>query len=313
MRTFPTAKHGFIKSFDGTKLFYSVDGSGVPLVFCYGLVCSSLHWSYQIEYFRKNFKTIWFDYRGHQNSEKPSNLKSVSLENLAKDLKILLEELNISKAVFLGHSMGVNVVLEFYKCFPDQVMGLVLANGTPQGPLETLFSKNLLQGSYKIFCRIYKKFPTLAAHLWKLQEKNPLFKKLVKKHGFNPSLTSPEAIEIFCHQIFRVDFKILMELIKNYEAYGSTSWLHTIAVPTLILAGENDKVIPKKQQELMHQLIPESTLEVIQHGSHCPQMDLPELVNLKIENFIKKLSSPTKGISNQSIPKYQSPVLSEAI
>ena len=49
------ARHGYVKSFDGTRLFYSVEGTGKPLVFCYGLVCSSLHWTYQIDHFHRNY------------------------------------------------------------------------------------------------------------------------------------------------------------------------------------------------------------------------------------------------------------------
>src|SRR5690606_12357945 len=73
----PEIQHGYIKSFDGTRLFYSIEGQGKPLVFCYGLVCSSLHWTYQIDYFRRNFQTVWFDYRGHQNSDVPKDLNSL--------------------------------------------------------------------------------------------------------------------------------------------------------------------------------------------------------------------------------------------
>src|SRR6476646_7021163 len=88
--------HGYVKSFDGTKLFYSIEGKGKPLVFCYGLICSSLHWTYQIEHFQNTHLVIWFDYRGHQNSEVPKNLNSITLENIARDLGIVLDELNIA-------------------------------------------------------------------------------------------------------------------------------------------------------------------------------------------------------------------------
>jgi alpha-beta hydrolase superfamily lysophospholipase len=110
--------HGYFNSFDGTKLFYSVEGSGPPLVFCYGLVCSSLHWTYQIDYFQSRYRAIWFDYRGHHNSEVPKDLGSLTLPNMARDLGILLDELKIEDAVFLGHSMGVNTVLELYRQQP---------------------------------------------------------------------------------------------------------------------------------------------------------------------------------------------------
>jgi pimeloyl-ACP methyl ester carboxylesterase len=299
----PPVTHGYVKSFDGTKLFYSIEGKGKPLIFCYGLVCSSLHWTYQIEHFQQSYKAIWFDYRGHQNSEIPKNLDSLTLENIASDLGVILDELNIEDAVFLGHSMGVNVVLEFYRQQPKRVVGMVLANGTAQRPLETLFRHNALQAGFRILKKLYEKSPELVSLLWKSQKGNPFARSLVSLGGFNPHLTPKEDIELYIDQVANTDPAILIHLIENYDAYDANAWLHTIQTPTLIISGEQDRLIPVEQQELMHQLIPNSQLEVIQHGSHCPQMDLPDLVNLKIENFLQKInyglkSSPTKETAN---------------
>jgi len=304
--TQPPVVHGYVKSFDGTKLFYSIEGKGKPLVFCYGLVCSSLHWTYQIEHFHQNYQAIWFDYRGHQNSEVPKNLDSLTLENVARDLGTVLDELNISDAVFLGHSMGVNVVLETYRQRPDRVAAMVLANGTAQRPLETLFRHNALQAGFHFFKKIYRKAPELVSFLLNSQKGNPLARTLVALGGFNPHLTPQADIELYVDQVLGMDPSILIHLIENYDAYDANAWLHTIDVPTLILAGEQDRLIPLEQQELMHQLIPSSQLEIIQHGSHCPQMDLPDLVNLRIEKFLQRINydtkpSPTKENANQSI------------
>src|SRR3954447_20358734 len=93
----PPVSHGYVKGFDGTKLFYSTEGKGKPLIFCYGLVCSSLHWTYQIEHFQRTHQAVWFDYRGHQNSEVPKNLKSLTIENISRDLGTILDELGIQE------------------------------------------------------------------------------------------------------------------------------------------------------------------------------------------------------------------------
>ncbi len=301
----PPVTHGYIRSFDGTKLFYSVEGKGKPLVFCYGLVCSSLHWTYQIDHFQDSYQAIWLDYRGHQNSEVPKNLDSITLENMARDLGTVLNELNIQDAVLLGHSMGVNVVLEFYRQQPQKVAAMVLANGTAQRPLETLFSHNALQAAFHLLKKIYQKSPELVSFFWRSLKGNPLARTLVSLGGFNPHLTPQADIELYVDQVAEMDPSILIRLIENYETYDATAWLHTVQVPTLILAGEKDKLIPVEQQELMNQLIPGSQLEVIRHGSHCPQMDLPDLVNFKIEKFLEKISyvsraSLTTEISSQS-------------
>jgi pimeloyl-ACP methyl ester carboxylesterase len=114
---------------------------------------------------------------------------------------------------------------------------------------------------------------------------------LVALGGFNPHLTPKEDIEIYVKQVAEMRPDILLQLIRNYQEFDATAWLHTIRAPTLIIAGQEDHMIPLEQQELMHQLIPGSQLEVIRHGSHCPQMDLPELFSMKIEKFLEKTST----------------------
>ena len=280
-------RHGYVKSFDGTKLFYSVEGTGKPLIFCYGLVCSSLHWTYQIEHFHRKYQAIWFDYRGHQNSESPKDLKSLTLDNVARDLEIVLDELGVKDAIFLGHSMGVNVVLEFYRRRPERVAGMVLANGTAVRPLENLFRNNALQPAFRLLKKAYDRNPGFVNLMWKLQKGNPLARTLVTFGGFNPHLTSPSDIALYVDQVAEMDPAILIHLIDSYDGYDATSWLHTIRAPTMILAGDQDKITPLGQQELLHQLIPNSRLEVVRHGSHCPQMDLPDLVNARIESFLQ--------------------------
>ena len=297
--------HGYVKSFDGTKLFYSIEGKGKPLIFCYGLICSSLHWTYQIEHFRQSYRAIWFDYRGHQNSAVPKNLDSLTIENIARDLGTVLDELNVEDAVFLGHSMGVNVVLEFYRQQPNRVAGMVLANGTATRPLETMFRHNVFQMGFQILKKMYSTSPGLLSMLWRSSKGNPIARTLVSLGGFNPHLTAKEDIERYVDQVAETDPSILIHLIENYESYDAAAWLHTVHVPTLIIAGELDNLVPLEQQELIHQLIPGSQLEVIQHGSHCPQMDLPELVSLKIEKFLEEINyvskpNPTMEISSLS-------------
>lgn len=301
----PSVSHGYIRSFDGTKLFYSIEGKGRPVVFCYGLVCSSLHWTYQIDHFSRSYQSVWSDYRGHQNSETPKNLESLTLENLARDMTALLDELGIKDAVFLGHSMGVNVVLEIYRQQPHRVAGMVLANGTPKRPLETLFNSNACEMAFDLLRKAHTQSPQLVQLLWKMQKGNPLARSIVAFGGFNPHLTPQEDIQLYVDQVAEMDPAILLHLIQSYDHYDATPWLHTIQAPTLIIAGQEDKMIPLDQQELLHQLIPGSQLEVIRHGSHCPQMDLPDLVNLKIEKFLAEISYgpepiPTTESANQS-------------
>jgi len=283
--------HGYIRSFDDTRIFYSIEGrpDGKTLIFCYGLVCSSLHWTYQIDHFSRTHKAVWSDYRGHQNSDTPADLGTITIENMAHDIKILMDELGIRDAVLLGHSMGVNVVLDFYRQNPDRVAGMVLANGTAKRPLDTAFHANILDKAFGALRFAHDLSPTVVNTLWKLQNTNPFARTLVALGGFNPHLTPREDIELYIKQVSEMNPEVLLQLIRNYQEFDASAWLHTIKAPTLIIAGEEDHMIPLEQQELLNQLIPGSRLEVIRHGSHCPQMDLPELFSLKIESFLKEI------------------------
>lgn len=285
----PPDRSGYVTSFDGTQLYYAIEGEGPPLVFCYGLVCSSLHWTYQIDYFRKNYQIIWFDYRGHQNSEVPKDFASLTVDSLAQDVNAIVTELKLPPAVFLGHSMGVNVVLEYYRRYPEHVRAMILANGTPRRPLETLFANNVLQQSFDVAFSLYKKAPALVRRLWRLQSKNPFAHTFIALTGFNAHLTPRDDIALYVDEMADMDPGILFYLIQNYNHADSTGWLHEINIPTLLIGGDRDLITPIDRQELMHQLIPNSELIRVAHGSHCVQMDLPDLINTKIEKFLGKI------------------------
>ena len=274
-----------MKSFDGTEIFYSSEGTGKPLVFCYGLICSSLHWTYQIDYFRNTHQTIWFDYRAHHNSQAPDDLKSLTIENSARDLLAVLDALKIKDAVIVGHSLGVNVALEFYRQNPKRVAGLVLANGTVKRPFETILNTNVRAG-IPLLRAIFDKAPGVLSSLWKLQKGNQLVRSVLGMTGFNPHLSHKSDIKRYADDLADIPMEVFLQLAENFDPYDATDWLHTVKTPTLVIAGDQDIITPIAQQELMHQLIDGSLMEVINHGSHFSQMDLPDLINLKVEKFL---------------------------
>jgi pimeloyl-ACP methyl ester carboxylesterase len=277
---------GSIPSFDGSPIFYCVEGQGKPLVFAYGVACSSLHWTYQIDYFRKNYQCIWFDYRGHRRSPIPDNLESLSIDACVKDLKCVLDFLDIKNASILGHSMGVSVALEFAHRFPEMVELLVLANGTARKPLETLFGGNFLQPAFGLLSKFQKQKPEWVEAGWKIQEKSMLIAQTLGKLGFNINLVHPHDIFTYGKQMAELPPVVLTRMMDDYQHFDATAWLHEIQQKTLILSGESDQITPPKTQELIHQLLKNSELAKVQHGSHCCTLDMPDYVNLLIERFL---------------------------
>lgn len=281
-------EEGFVTSFDGTRLYYACEGpkDAPPLVFCYGLVCSSLHWTYQIDLLRERYRCIWWDYRAHHRSDVPSELRSLTIANFARDLGVVLDHLGIQRADLLAHSMGVSAVLEFAHQFPDRVRSLVLTSGTASRPLENLLGTNALQSAFSLMGRINAKRPKLIRTLWYLQRRNPLLRTLIGIGGFNLHLTPKQDVDQYIDDVIKLGPEIFLCLIDDYAAFDATAWLHTLRCPTLVIAGEKDGVIPHAQQELLHQLIPGSEMWTVPRGSHCPQMDFPEAVTARIEKFV---------------------------
>lgn len=282
------AESGYFKTFDGTKLYYAVEGSGPPLVFLYGLACSVLHWRYQIDYFKRHYTTIWLDFRGHHRSEAPENPESLTIETLAHDVECLVDLLKIKTATFLGHSMGVNLVLELYRRAPSRVNAMVLANGAVRSPLESLLKSNIPQLIFPYLYATYQKYPNIANKIWHAQGRSKIASWLIGQLGFNPNFAKASDIEAYVKAVTNMDMLVMLQMLKDYENIDASSWLHRVDVPTLIIAGEHDLVIPRESQELMHQLIPNSEFELIRNGSHCPQIDIPQLVNIIIERFLSR-------------------------
>lgn len=287
---------GTFKSFDGEELFYCVEGEGKPLLFFYGLVCSSLHWTYQIEDLSRHYQCIWFDYRGHQHSPMPSDLGTLKLENCAKDAYALLDHLGIREAVVLGHSMGVNVALHHWELDRERVKGLVLANGTPTSPVSGA-SQRAAEAAFRILRKTHHRTPGILEGIFRLSKDNLLLRAAVAMGGFNPTLIAWEDVRRYINGIADLDPEIFIQLVEDYSKTDQARFLTEIRANTLILAGERDNVVSRDRQELMHQLIEGSEYEVIRHASHCPQLELPEQVTRRIQDFLIAMGWMPKSAS----------------
>lgn len=280
---------GTVKGFDGTPIFYCSEGQGEPLVFCYGIACSSLHWTYQIDYFRKNYRCIWVDYRGHRHTPLPANLNTLTIDACVRDLKSVLDFLEIPQATFLGHSMGVNVVLEFAKQHPQVVQSLVLACGTAKRPLDTLLGGSYLLPAFEALSWLQKERPSWVQSFWKFQNMAfPIVREILGTLGFNTAYCHPQDIETYTRQIISLPPAVLTRMMEDYQDLDATPWLHEIQQNTLIISGDEDKITPPDTQALMAQLMPNAELASVHRGSHCVTLDQPDLVNLMIEKFLKR-------------------------
>ncbi|MAF89974.1 MAG: alpha/beta hydrolase [Bdellovibrionaceae bacterium] len=281
---------GYIESYDGTKIYFESRGEGPTIVMAYGIGCLMNHWRHQAKYFSQNYRTVLFDYRGHHMSERPALLENLNVHAIAKDLKALCDHLKIEKASFWGHSFGAQVLLRTYDNNPELFENLVFINGFATNPLKGMYGLDL-DPIFRNVKKGYETLPETISTLWKLSVDNPITNRLMGlAGGFNLSLTSFKDIQVYTKGVASIDFDVFTYIFESMINYNATAVLEEVKVPTLIIGGAKDSVTPLSFQREFHQKIKGSKLQIIPYGSHCSQLDMPDLVNLRIEKFLSEIA-----------------------
>ncbi len=127
-----------ILAYKGIKINYSVFGKGIPVIFLHGFLENSTMWEETITNVSKSYHCITIDLLGHGDTECLGYIHT--MEDMAQAVKAVLDSLNITEAIFIGHSMGGYVALASIDLFPNLVSGLVLLNSTsfPDSPERKL-------------------------------------------------------------------------------------------------------------------------------------------------------------------------------
>lgn len=278
---------GHFKSFDGTRIYYEMRGKGPPVFLHYGIGCLMNHWIHQIKYFSSHYTVVTYDYRAHHQSEIPENHENISVDSLARDVVALMDHLEIQSASHWGHSFGAQVLVRTFDVSPARFQNLILVNGFVKNPLDQMFGNNLASKFFSSFKNGYQLLPETLGFLWRSMITNPLaVHASALAGGFNLNLTSLKDIEIYSRGIAFMNLSAFISLFESMMNYDGSPVLDRINVPTLIISGSKDTVTPIKHQHELYERIPSAQFLEVPYGSHCTQLDMPELVNLKIQKFL---------------------------
>lgn len=278
---------GYYTAMDGTPIYYEVRGQGEPIVFIYGIACLMNHWHHQAEYFSKTHQVILFDIRGHHKSIPVNNLQNLTFEHLAFDLKGLLNHLGHKSAHVVGHSFGVPYQLKAYEQFPEIFKSLISINGFAKNPLKKLFGMEFVEPFFQFLKKQHAQSPDLWNALWRTMIDNPIaFQVAALAGGFNLKLTQFKDIEMYGRGVSRLELPLFFELFEQMLQFDGVNILSSIDKPTLIIAGDRDFLTPPSFQKELKDSINNSEFVLIPYGSHCCQLDFPDLVNLKIKEFL---------------------------
>lgn len=286
----PPQHQGLFNARDGTTIYYEIRGEGRPLVFCYGLVCRREHWHHQIEFFSQKYQIITFDYRAHHYSSKPRNDRNLTLDWCARDIQDLLDHLQVSETVCLGHSMGVPILTHFAQLDPKRLKAAVFVCGSVTNPFENMFYSNRMDRVYRAAAKLYDISPTLMNLTWaKFTEKNRLNYFITSRLGFNASKAEERDVLLYMEGVNQTPFSTFQALMNDYIRFDGRKHLPHIQCPTLVIAGEEDYITPMSLQEEISKLIPKGELTTIPDGSHNAHMDFPERVNWTIDEFLRRV------------------------
>ena len=279
-----------IPSYDGTLIHYMSVGRGdITIAACNGIGVSTFFWKYIVRYFAAHCRIILWDYRSHGRSDPAPNYKDLSMDNTARDLKAVLDHNKIDKAMLIGHSMGAQVIFEFYRLFPQRVLGLIPLLGSYGSPLNTFLNTDKMAYVVHVMYYLSFFFPNTVNSVLKHLIYNPLsfgFAKITKlvnwQHCTKLELTP------YLQHLSSLDQRVFFTMARYMHAHNARDILPSIDVPTLIIAGENDLFTPLYISEEMLMSIPQAELSVIPRGSHAAIIEQPDLINLRIEKFINE-------------------------
>jgi 3-oxoadipate enol-lactonase len=254
-------------------LAYTDAGQGLPLLFVHGYPLNRALWQPQVEGLGDIARILAPDLRGHGDSQTMPGPYSMDL--FADDLNAFLDALGITQPIVLcGLSMGGYVAFAFFRKYAVRLAGLILtatraAADTPQQKAARDQSAETArqQGVQAIVTamlprllspKTYAQHPDLVAQV-----------KMIMEH------TSLEGI--------------LGDLAGLKERPDSTPNLSQIRLPTLLLPGADDPIVPLQEAQAMHAGIQGARLEIIPDAGHLPNLENPSAFNRAVRRFLDTL------------------------
>jgi pimeloyl-ACP methyl ester carboxylesterase len=264
-------------------LYFEEEGSGEPLLLIMGLAADSLAWVFQRPAFAQRYRTIVFDNRGVGRSSKPPGPYTTA--QMARDTKGLLDALGISRAHVLGVSMGGMIAQELALQFPESVRSLVLACTYAAPDAGVLATRDALVT--QLGGRVAPD-GTIEVDLSRL---DPLqFFQTLMPLVFNPDFLArelPRLMELFASSLqYGFSPQGILGQVAAVLTHNTEDRLAQIRVPTLVLTGDADRLVPPAYSERLAALIPGAKLVKIPGGSHAFNLEQPEAFNRAVLEFL---------------------------
>ncbi|WCK03749.1 alpha/beta fold hydrolase [Agrobacterium tumefaciens] len=282
--TFPMTE-SFVKTKDGVEIYFKDWGpkDAQPIVFHHGWPLSSDDWDAQMLFFVQNgYRVVAHDRRGHGRSQQVSD--GHDMDHYAADASAVAEHLDLRNAVHIGHSTGGGEVARYVAKFGEpqgRVAKAVLVSAVP--PLMLKTPSNLGGLPIEVFDSFRKGVAENRAQFFLDVPAGPFY-------GFNrpDAKIYPGVIQNWWRQGMMGSAKAHYDGVKAFSETDQTEDLKAITVPTLVLHGDDDQVVPiADSAELSVKLLKNGTLKVYKGYPHGMLTIHADIINPDLLAFVK--------------------------
>ena len=261
---------------DEVSLFYVEKGKGKPIIFIHGWSGDHSSFLPQLEELSKEYRVIAYDHRGHGNSDRPE--KGLTLERFARDLKELMDHLELKDLILAGWSMGAQTIFQYAESYGmDNISGVVLYDMTPKLINDNNWSMGLWHGSYMI--------EDALDDMTTMCDNFDVFQLAFMKRAF-PYLTEEMIKEMPAPPIPNTPHIMYsMWLAMAYNDYRES--IRKITVPTVIAYGEGSTLYSPETAQFMAERIPNSQIMPFPNCTHGLVLENPALTTEAVRKLLK--------------------------
>ena len=259
------------KTINGITINYELEGEGKTIVFVHGLSDSLAYWKVLSENLKNDYQTLIYDLRGH--GESSDDDRNTTIDLYQEDLYQLLKSLNIENAVFVGLSLGGNVILNLAVNHPEMVNGLVVMSSFPEQDekLKNIFDDfdNAIDEGFVEF------FDTILPYT--------LPDDILEEHKELLENVKVEAAKT-------ANIEGIKKGINAGYGFNLSDKLNEINAPTLVIAGEEDNLTTLDIQRKISDNIQDSELIVLEKTKHNILIgrNIEKVLNI-INDFMSKI------------------------
>jgi len=275
----------FVTTKDGTQIFYKDWGpkEAQPIVFHHGWPLSSDDWDTQMLFFLANgYRVVAHDRRGHGRSEQVS--EGHDMDHYAADAAAVMEHLDLKNAIHIGHSTGGGEVAAYvarYGIPQGRVAKAVLVSSVPPIMLKTERYPGGLP--IEVFDGIRSELAANRSKFFRDLPSGPFY-------GFNRDAATvvPAVIDNWWRQGMTGSAKAHYDGVKAFSETDQTDDLKAISVPTLVLHGDDDQIVPYKNAALLQaEILPNATLKIYEGFSHGMLTVNADVINPDLLAFVQ--------------------------